>query len=405
MIDHDLSDLLERAADRIPVGPPPLDDVLVQATRHRRRRTGAAMMSSAAAVVVAMVGSALLLSPNSTPPPPVVTPSVAATQPSVAATPPGTRLVGLGQAAIAVPVTWGTNETLCGTPKQDTVVIDVGAIGACLTSRPEGIDSVELTQGPVRFDFAADTTSDIGGLPADRQATTCTASPLEQGSTCYGTIFIPSLAVSFRAESSTDKATVDEILSWIRILPDIVGVPGYQSANLQTPQGDARDRYVAAARAEGLEVRVVTEKRPAIDAGFILDVSPEPGTMVPPGTEVTLTVVAEPEGPADEVRVDINSVGPGDSMDYQGLDDDQIRAGATIELGVGDRIWTYAMGKRSPTLAGELDGTSLTIDPWTKGPNYPHSWIATKEGTTRLTITITADGQPVKIGVVTVVVS
>lgn len=388
MTAPDLSDLLETAADRIPVGPPPLADLLARATRHRRWRTVAVVASSAAAVVVAMAGTALVLSPNTTPKPPV-------SAPSVAPIPPGSRLVGIGHAAIAVPESWGTNETQCGTPKKDTVVIDVGATAACATGRPANVDSVDLSQGLPRFDFAADQTLTIDGVDAQRQATACTNDAAVQ--LCTGTVFIPSLQISFRAESSTSPATVDEILSWIRLVPGSVGVPGFESTNM-TMQGGAGDRYVNAARAVGLDVRVVTKARPPIDPGFILGVTPQPGTMVAPGTEITLTVVAEPEGPADQVAVSVRSAGPGDG-DYQELTDEQIRAGAFITLTVGDSIWASADGHRSRTLAGTLDGTSLAID-----PEKSASWIAARSGTTRLTLTITADGAPVKLGVVSVYV-
>ena len=39
MTDHDLANLLERSADRIPIGTPPLSEMLVGADRLRRRRT------------------------------------------------------------------------------------------------------------------------------------------------------------------------------------------------------------------------------------------------------------------------------------------------------------------------------------------------------------------------------
>ncbi len=68
-------------------------------------------------------------------------------------------------------------------------------------------------------------------------------------------------------------------------------------------------------------------------------------------------------------------------------------------MGVGDWIWTWAQGKRT----GTLDGTSLAVDPW-RGPNYPHAWKAVAPGHTKVTLTITADGQRIVLGTVTVVV-
>ena len=126
--------------------------------------------------------------------------------------------------------------------------------------------------------------------------------------------------------------------------------------------------------------------------------------MVRPGTVVTVTVVAEPRGPADEVDVGINSVHYDPTEVYRGLDDAQIRAGATIKLYVGDYIWAYARGKRARTLAGELDGTSLAVNDRKRCPNYPHSWTAVSRGETKITLTITADGNPVVVGTVTVLV-
>lgn len=394
MTDHDLSDLLERTADRIPVGPPPVAQLVARASARRRRRTLTVVVSSAAAVVVVMVGTVLLLPLHGSP-----KLSVASPTPSIVPTPPGTRLVGIGHAAIAVPLAWETNAAHCGTPQRDTVIIDIGAIGLCLVPRPEGVDSVELTAGPPQFDFAADRESAIDGVVFQRQDNACTTHGAK--TLCVGTVYIPSMAASFRAESSSESA-VDEILSWIRIVRDTVAVPGYQGANTQFPQGDARDRYLAAARAAGLETEITTKQVPASPAGYILDVSPQPGTMVPPGTVVRLTVIAEPEGPADEVRLSVNSQDT--EGNYRDLSDAQIRAGTSIELGVGDRLWAFADGKRADTLAGTLDGTSLTVDEWPGNPNYPHSWKAVAPGTTTVTLTINVDGKALTVGTITVVV-
>jgi PASTA domain len=367
--------------------------------RQRRWGRGLVVTVASAAVVVTVIGGSALVSAlrNSAEP----GPPVASASPLV--TPPGTRLVGAGHAAIAVPEEWGTNKALCGVPQQDTVVIDVAAVEACLPRRPRGVDSVDISEGPPSGpDHHVDATTEIDGVPAERQNTTCSPD-LGGRPVCTGTIYFRSLGVGFGAASSTSRAEVDRILSWIRIVPDLVGVPGFDKINVDAQitdlQGGARAIYVDALTRAGLTAQIHTRTVHASPTGYILAVSPVPGTMVRPGTVVTVTVVAEPRGPADEVDVGISSVHWPEEV-YQDLSDAQIRAGATIELEVGDQIWAYASGKRARTLAGQLDGTSLAVE----NPNYPPRWVAASEGTTKITLTITADGEPVVLGTVTVVV-
>jgi hypothetical protein len=278
-----LSEILERTAERLPVGPPPVSAMVEDAGRTRRRRTLTAALAGATAIVAVAVTSVVLSSPygSSSPQPPVVSP------PPVSP-PAGMRFVGIGHAAIAVPEKWGTNETRCGTPKRDTVVIDATVIPACGADRPGGVDSVELTTGGRRFDFTADETVVIDGVSADRQATTC-ADWGASGEVCDGTVFIPSLNVSFRAESSTDAATVDRILEQVRILPGRVGVPGIDSVDL-SQQGRAVRKYRATLEVAGLAAEVRTELRRRFPSGWIVKVAPQPGTMVTPGTVVTVTL-------------------------------------------------------------------------------------------------------------------
>lgn len=126
--------------------------------------------------------------------------------------------------------------------------------------------------------------------------------------------------------------------------------------------------------------------------------------MVEPGDVISMTEIAEPRGPADEVHVEVNSVGPGDSMDYRGLSDEQIRAGAKIRIDLGATIWIFGHGNRIRTLAGEVTGSALTLDDWEEGPSYGRSWKAVERGTSTLTISITVNGKPVTLGTVTVIV-
>lgn len=392
MTDDHLTELLDRAAGRIHVGPAPMDAMVGAAARARRRRALTLTLASAAAVVAIAGGTAVLSSSGGVP-----DPQPPAASPTPVAPASDMRLVGLGHAAIAVPQSWGTNATRCGVPQQDTVVIDVGATDACLTKRPRGVESVEVTHGKPRFDFTADETFAVDGVEAQRQETRCEP---DVGDTqvCNGTVYLPSLGVSFRAESSTSAADVGRILEQIRLVPDQVGVPGYQTLAVNQ-QGNSGEKYLDALREAGFTTEVRTKKMPGVTPGYVLGASPQPGTMLDPGAVVTVTVVAEPEGPADEVRVGM-AAGEGDTA----LEDAQIRAGATLEVAVGGRVWAYADGRRAGTLAGELDGSSLAVDDWKQGPNYPHSWVAVAPGRTTVTLTITVDGKPVVLGTVTVIV-
>lgn len=308
--------------------------------------------------------------------------------------------MGVGHAAIAVPRGWGTNATRCGVPQKHTVVIDVGAVDACATKRPEGVDSVAVTPGDRGLDFEVDETGTVDGVSVERQATTCEGGGLGGSRVCSGTVYIPSMNVAFRAESSTSAAEVDRILERIQVVPDRIAVPGYQTVALDE-QGKSGEKYLQALRETGLTADIRTRRVPAVDPGYVLEVAPRPGTMLTPGAVVAVAVVAEPGGPADEVRVGVNSIDAAEE-EHDDLDDAQIRAGATLRLEVGDRVWAYADGKRAHTLAGELDGRSLTVDDWQEGPNYPHSWVAVATGRTEVTLTVMADGEPVVLGVVTV---
>lgn len=279
MIESELTELLDRAGERTNVGPPPIEAIHAGATRLRRRRTVAVSVASAAAVAAAAGGTALVASPGTSP----EDSQLPAASPSMGVMPAGMRLVGLGHVAVAVPEQWGTNQVRCATPQQDTVVIDLGNIPACMAYRPAGVESVQVASGPPPVDFHADETSEVDGVRAERQRTRCTAT---FGVTlCRGAVFIPSLGVWFRAESSTAAGEVDRLLERIQIVPDQVGVPEFQTAPIRDAQ-----KYADALTELGLEPKVRTGKSAGAPPGAILAVSPAPGTMLTPGETVTITV-------------------------------------------------------------------------------------------------------------------
>jgi hypothetical protein len=303
MNESQLTELLEQAGDRTVVGPAPIGAMRAGAARRRRRRTAVISLAAAAGVVVAVGGTALLVAPGTGPGKtqvPAATKGTShATNPVPTATngvPAGRRLVGLGHVAVAVPPEWGTNQVRCGTPLSDTVLINGWLTQLCSIPRPDGVESVELGQGepgPVyRFAFKPDEQFEIDGVLAQRQRTTCTPGNLGRAPVCTGSVFLPSTGVWFRAQSSTGAAEVDRILGQIVVLPDRVGAPEYAGA-MSKGDGSSGRKYADKLRALGLRVETKTAQSPNYTPGELLKVAPFPGTMLPQGATVTITVVAK----------------------------------------------------------------------------------------------------------------
>lgn len=282
MTDEHLFDLLERAADRIPVGPAPTE-ALRRAERRRRRRAVVLPLTGAAAVAAIVLGAALL-SPTATVPPPGP-PADSEADPVVRG-----RLVGLGHVAVDAPREWGFNATRCGTPIRDTVVIWAGFVHTCGQPRPRGVESLEIFTVEPWFDFRADSQVDLDGAAAKRQATSC-STEYDDVPLCTGTVHVPSAGVWVRAESSTGSEEVDRLLETVRFVPDLTGVPDYSSlqSDLQERSGAA---YVEALREAGFEVLVRSKAQPGMPAGFALGATPHPGTMLPAGSQVVVTLTS-----------------------------------------------------------------------------------------------------------------
>jgi hypothetical protein len=285
MIESKLTELLEHTGEQVHVGPPPIEALRAGAVRRRRRRTAAVSVASVVAVVAAVGGTTLLtqgskgVDPN---------PPVASGTPVTV--PEGMRLVGIGHAAIAVPNAWGTNQSFCGTPRKDTVEIDIGAVAACGIPRAAGVDSVQVANRQPFENFRADQTLDIDGVPAQRQRTSCAKGAMGKVTTCTSTVVIPSLGVWFRAESSTSAVEVDRILSRITIVPGLVGVPGYSTNNLNGELPTAAE-YVDSLRQLGLKAEIQNPMTSGdIPSGTVRSASPGPGTMLAPGATVTISV-------------------------------------------------------------------------------------------------------------------
>jgi hypothetical protein len=299
MNDHDLTQLLERLADRTPVGPPPINEMRASAGRTRRRRA-VWIAGAAAAAVLAVVGSSLALAR--------FLPTDNADH-GVSLAPTGTRFVGRGRIAVAVPEGWGTNDRRCGTPRVDSVVVDPGLTLNCWVPWPVGVESVYIHQseGNARGGRIA---FDVHGVRAERSATRC----VDQGQgqrpikVCSISVDFPEDEVSLEFTSATSRAKVEEMLGWIHIVHGLMPVPSDQEANNAGIQADATlspvDFYRKALATRGLQAKFVEVPGPKESEGDIAALTPDVGTMVPRGSTVKVAVVvpAAASTPPDGTR-------------------------------------------------------------------------------------------------------
>lgn len=278
-----LMDRLEERAAEIPVGPPPVGLMRARARRHRQGRV--AVLASAAAVAAIAAGLAWQGTGGAddgsrTP--------IASEGPSDPDLPPdGYQYVGVGDVVAAVPQGWTRNETNCGTPTADTVIIDPGPTCLMLVPRPADVDS--LTINPVLVDV--DTNGYAEAAVGDEVALRSPIRRLDDG-TFWQSVILPDANVSFVAESSSadGKAVVGDLLDHLTVLREHTTVPGFQDLGLESGSGRMVDAYVRRLQDLGLQAEVTTGKGGGLDAGTVLEVTPSVGSVVAPGD--TIRVVA-----------------------------------------------------------------------------------------------------------------
>lgn len=284
MIESRLAD----AADRLPVGAAPVGRMVAGARRARRRRAAVRAGLVSTAVAVVMVGAAALL-----PDPPRGAP---ATDSGPAPVPAGHRLVGVGAVGAVVPTSWGLNETRCGTPTADTLVVDGGVQCLMLVPRPEGVESLEIVEGAAPPELkAGHVDSTVAGQPAQVTDVDCASLSLRRMSVCQMAVHLPDLEIGFIATSSTQpqaaaRAAVEQMVSHIRMLPaGQVGVPSHRRVPMTVHMGEEGrvEWYVRRLAAVGLVAEVPETSRSAPDP-HIVDVLPGPGTVVAEGDTVRL---------------------------------------------------------------------------------------------------------------------
>ncbi|HEY0951871.1 PASTA domain-containing protein [Nocardioides sp.] len=282
MDTQQLIDRLEERAAEIPVGPPPVALMRTRARRHRQGRV--AILASAAAVAaiaggLAWQGSGGADDGSRTP--------IASDAPADPDTPPdGYRYVGIGDVVAAVPQGWGTNKTDCGTPQEDTVVIDQGVTCLALVPRPADVDSLAIQPTFEGLDTSGWTVTEVAGQRALR-------SPLSrQDGVVRQTVVVPGADVAFVAESSSTAgaSVVGDLLDGITVLQQHTTVPAFQDLGYDADPASMVDSYVERLAELGLAAEVTEGNGRGLDAGTVLETDPAVGSVLAPGDTVRVVV-------------------------------------------------------------------------------------------------------------------
>jgi hypothetical protein len=293
MDENDLVTALEERADDVTPGPAPVDRMTRDASATRRRR-GLVVggLATAAVVAVAAVGVAVLPGGDDgrgRDDAPI------AGDPAGADVPPeGFTYVGMGVAAVAVPDDWPRNDVECnGVPRGgSTVIADAGGVVCMMyTPFPADADAVTVTYvDTAPPEVASWTEVEVDGVEALRSPTgTVEPDPGLGGEpVTEASVYLPEQDVLFRVQSTVAPERVDELLDGIVVLEEHVGVPGFADLGLDGPrQGRADEAYLERLEEAGLEVELVEQTdRMARTPGEVISVTPEPGTIVAPGSSV-----------------------------------------------------------------------------------------------------------------------
>lgn len=239
-----LADRLEARADRVPVGPAPVD-LMVRRASARRRRPVVVLAAAAASAAVA-VGLAVVVPGSESGEAPPAAPSPTATPRPVDAQ----RYVGEGRVVVPVPDGWGDDARpdRCGTPRIDAVV-DHRITGLdCLSERPDGVETIEVLGREERYDpFPAIKYSpreiEIDGIPADISPAFCT----RWTATCTVSLWVRSEGVQVVASAST-RASAEALAATVEVLsPDAVATKriGIGHLSVEVPDTWSRDAMTA----------------------------------------------------------------------------------------------------------------------------------------------------------------
>jgi hypothetical protein len=204
------------------------------------------------------------------------------TSPSAPQAPPGTRLVGMGRLAVAVPKGWSTNDEKCGSALSNTVIFEANRVVWCgLAHRPH-VSALHIVSATsplaLPWIYAHLTASELDGIKIQRTPT----STGNEGSA--GALVARSQGVVMYV-TSPDRAVVESVLDSVMVLPaGWVTIPFNPDLPL-LPNEVALKRI-------GLNIEITRRHLPGRSAGALIGATPAFGSVVPVGSTVHLVVAS-----------------------------------------------------------------------------------------------------------------
>lgn len=273
---------LDRLWDDIPTGNAPIDQLLTsgRAARRRRRR---AIVAGATATVAVVVGAGVIGTQ-------ALNAGPRRGDDLVAAPTPGTRLVGTGQVAVAIPAGWADGQASCNSPVKDTAFFPwpQDCVGLDRYVSSVAITSGEFTETGTRLSDL-EPAGQVEGHQVVANQATC---PVGQGESCGQVFGIPDLDAYFTVTIPAEEAggainQIDAIRNSLTVLPDD------QTTVPFVAPGASVSQMRAALEAAGLAAAVNQQTCPPTASCKIgvLGTTPAAGSVVPAGSTVTINVM------------------------------------------------------------------------------------------------------------------
>jgi hypothetical protein len=201
--------------------------------------------------------------------------------PSAPQAPPGTRLVGMGRLAVAVPAGWSTNHEKCGTPLSNTVNFEANGVLACAIAPRPHVSALHIVSATsplaLPWIYRHLAASELDGITIERTPTNTG----NEGSA--GALVARSEGVVMYV-TSPHRAVVDSVLDSVMVLP-----AGWTTIPFNPDLPSLSNEELALEQA-GLRVEITRRDLPGRSSGSLLGATPAFGSVVPVGSTVHLVV-------------------------------------------------------------------------------------------------------------------